>query len=207
MTVNDHVVRYQEHVSTKSYEELVAAFEETGPDAGSGEPTRTLGRVRDSENSRAAWEAAVAPLFGPSGFTRVFSLDTGRIISWYGKPAKGPQIGRSADSTSADWSSGTLRLHRYAEPPPSSAVRCCGRSSVTTSATEARNQSCLRSSTCRFRLRLLPNGRLRGFLTPATSASWVQLGRDTRRSRRASSSSSSTTTSIGWPGAHNIVTR
>ena len=28
MTVNDHVVRYQEHVSTKSYEELVAAFEE-----------------------------------------------------------------------------------------------------------------------------------------------------------------------------------
>jgi len=154
MTVNDHVVRYQEHVSTKSYEELVAAFEETGPDAGSGEPTRTLGRVRDSENSRAAWEAAVAPLFGPSGFTRVFSLDTGRIISWYGKPAKGPQIGRSADSTSADWSSGTLRLHRYAEPPPSSAVRCCGRSSVTTSATEARNQSCLWSSTCRFRLRL-----------------------------------------------------
>jgi hypothetical protein len=69
MTVNDHVVRYQEHVSTKSYEELVAAFEETGPD-GSGEPTRTLERVRDSENSRAAWEAAVAPLFGPSGFTR-----------------------------------------------------------------------------------------------------------------------------------------
>ena len=100
MTVNDRVVRYQEHVSTKSYEELVAAFEETGPDAGSGEPTRTLGRVRDSENSRAAWEAAVAPLFGPSGFTRVFSLDTGQIIScWYGKPAKGPQIGRSADST------------------------------------------------------------------------------------------------------------
>lgn len=130
MTVNDHVVRYQEHVSTKSYEELVAAFEETVPDAGSGEPTRTLERVRDSENSRAAWEAAVAPLFGPSGFTRVFSLDTGQIISWYGKPAKGPQIGRSADSTSADGSSGTLLFHRHTEPPPSSAVRCCGRSSV-----------------------------------------------------------------------------
>jgi uncharacterized protein (DUF302 family) len=30
----------------------------------------------------------VAPLFGPSGFTRVFSLDTGQLISWYGKPAK-----------------------------------------------------------------------------------------------------------------------
>ena len=101
MTVNDHVVRYQEHVSTKSYEELIAAFEETVPDAGSGEPARALERVRDSENSRAAWEAAVAPLFGPSGFTRVFSLDTGQITSWYGKPAKGSQIGRSADYTSA----------------------------------------------------------------------------------------------------------
>src|SRR5258706_16060559 len=42
MTVNDHVVRYQEHVSTKSYEELVAAFEEAVADAGPGEPTRTL---------------------------------------------------------------------------------------------------------------------------------------------------------------------
>ena len=88
MTVNDHVVRYQEHVSTKSYDELVAAFEEAVPDAGPGEPTRTLERVRDGDNSREAWEAAVAPLFGPSGFTRVFSLDTGQLISWYGKPAK-----------------------------------------------------------------------------------------------------------------------
>src|SRR6478736_10269766 len=89
MTVNDHVVRYQEHVSTKSYEELIAAFEETVPDAGSGEPARALERVRDSENSRAAWEAAVAPLFGPSGFTRVFSLDTGQITSW---PASRPRV-------------------------------------------------------------------------------------------------------------------
>jgi len=88
MTVNDHVVRYQEHVSSKSYDELVAAFEEAVPDAGPGEPTRTLERVRDGDNSREAWEAAVAPLFGPSGFTRVFSLDTGQLISWYGKPAK-----------------------------------------------------------------------------------------------------------------------
>lgn len=88
MTVNDHVVRYQEHVSTKSYDELVAAFEEAVPDAGPGEPTRTLERVREGDNTREAWEAAVAPLFGPSDFTRVFSLDTGQLISWYGKPAK-----------------------------------------------------------------------------------------------------------------------
>ena len=74
---------------------------------------------------RQPWRRCWAERFHP-----VFSLDTGQIISWYGKPAKGPQLGRSADSTSADGSSGTLRFHRHTEPPPSSAVRCCGRSSV-----------------------------------------------------------------------------
>ena len=102
MTVNDHVVRYQEHVSTKSYEELVAAFEETGPDAGSGEPTRTLGRVRDSENSRAAWEAAVAPLFGPSGFTP-------RVLPRYGSDH---QLVRQAGQGSPNWSECRLDISR-----------------------------------------------------------------------------------------------
>ena len=88
MTVNDYVVRYQEHVSTKSYEELIAAFEEAVADAGPGEPSRTLERVRNGENTREAWEAAFAPLLGPSGFTRAFSLDTGQLSSWYGTPAK-----------------------------------------------------------------------------------------------------------------------
>ena len=60
MTVNDHVVRYQEHVSTKSYDELVAAFEEAVPDAGPGEPTRTLERVRDGELRFCRGRACVA---------------------------------------------------------------------------------------------------------------------------------------------------
>ena len=102
MTVNDHVVRYQEHVSTKSYEELVAAFEETVPDAGSGEPTRTLERVRDSENSRAAWEAAVAPLFGPSGFTP-------RVLPRYGSDH---QLVRQAGQGSPNWSECRIHISR-----------------------------------------------------------------------------------------------
>ena len=49
--------------------------------------------------------------------------------------------------------------------------------------------ACLRSSTCRFRLRPCPNGRLRGFLTPATSASRFSLveipaGRGAPQARR-----------------------
>ena len=81
MTVNDHVVRYQEHVSTKSYEELVAAFEETVPDAGSGEPTRTLERVVTARTvvrrGKQPWRRCLGRAVSP----RVFSLDTGQITS------------------------------------------------------------------------------------------------------------------------------
>jgi hypothetical protein len=88
VTVNDHVVRYLEHASTKSYEQLVADFEQAVGDLGPGEPARTLQRVRNGENTREAWEAAIAPMLGPSGFARAFSLDTGQLASWYGPPAK-----------------------------------------------------------------------------------------------------------------------
>ena len=153
MTVNDHVVRYQEHVSTKSYEELVAAFEETVPDAGSGEPTRTLERVRDSENSRAAWEAALAPLFGPSGFTRVFSLDTGRSSAG---TASRPRVPKLVGVPTRHQPTGRRGRCGYTGTPSRRLARPSGVvvDLPCTSSTEARNQSCLRSSTCRFRLRL-----------------------------------------------------
>jgi len=74
MTVNDHVVRYQEHVSTKSYEELVAAFEETVPDAGSASQpgrssvcvtARTVVR-RGKQPWRRCLGRAVSPACSPS---------------------------------------------------------------------------------------------------------------------------------------------
>jgi hypothetical protein len=88
MTTNDHVVRYHEHVSTKSYEELIAAFEDAVGDAESGQLPAAFTAASNSADGRETWEAAMQSLFGPSGFTRVFSLNTGELISWYGKPAK-----------------------------------------------------------------------------------------------------------------------
>jgi hypothetical protein len=89
MTTNDHLIRYQEHVTTKSYEELIAAFEAAVADAESGEVAEAFRRASSSENPLETWEAAMTPLFGPSGFARVLSLDTGQILGWYGKRAKG----------------------------------------------------------------------------------------------------------------------
>jgi hypothetical protein len=88
MTIHDHVVRYQEHSSTKSYEELVDEFEQAVGDAESGEVARIFIEADNSKNSRAIWESDISVFFGPSGFLRVFSLDLGTMLSWYGKQAK-----------------------------------------------------------------------------------------------------------------------
>jgi uncharacterized protein (DUF302 family) len=88
MTINDHVVRYQEHVTGKTYEELVAAFEEAVANAESGEFARAFQTAKHDENSRQNWEAACRSLFGPSGFMSVFSIDHTEMLSWYGVAVK-----------------------------------------------------------------------------------------------------------------------
>ena len=88
MTVSDHVVRYQEHVSSKSYEELVAAFEAAVADRRHGEFAEAFTRAAGSDNSRETWERALTALFGPSGFMSVFTIDFGTLLGWYGEPAK-----------------------------------------------------------------------------------------------------------------------
>jgi uncharacterized protein (DUF302 family) len=84
MTISDHLVRYQEHVSAKPYEELVAAFEAAVAPVGNGEFAHAFA----ASESREEWEAACAGLFGPSGFMHVFSLDHGRLLGLYGVDAK-----------------------------------------------------------------------------------------------------------------------
>lgn len=88
MTVIDHMVRYQEHVSTKSYDELIADFEAVVSDGDAAQLTKTLSAVSNTADSRQTWEVATKSLPGPSGFTRVLALDTGQLISYYGKPSK-----------------------------------------------------------------------------------------------------------------------
>ena len=87
MTVHDHVVRYQEHISDKSYEELVAAFESMVVDA----PTvfeEDFQRAAESDNSREFWEETLKSRMGPSGFMAALSVDFGTVSGWYGTPGK-----------------------------------------------------------------------------------------------------------------------
>ncbi|HWC84816.1 MAG TPA: DUF302 domain-containing protein [Pseudonocardiaceae bacterium] len=79
-----YTVENREHVSAKSYEEVVAVFEAAVGDAEHGEVTEALRTVDNAGD----WEQAMVALFGPAGFVRVFSLDHGRWQGLYGTKAK-----------------------------------------------------------------------------------------------------------------------
>ena len=88
MTISDHVVSYHEHVSAKSYEELVAAFEAVVADRQHGEFQSAFADADRSADSSESWEKALGSLFGPSGFMYVFAIDFGTLLGWYGNPQK-----------------------------------------------------------------------------------------------------------------------
>ena len=87
MTAIDRVVHYQEHVSSKSYDELVAAFE-AGVADGREEFVRLFQEASSSENSRQVWESGINNAVGPAGFLYVFNVDFGQVLGWYGVSAK-----------------------------------------------------------------------------------------------------------------------
>lgn len=78
--ITKYTVENREHVSAKSYEEVVRAFEAAVGDAEHDEVAEALTRV----DSVGDWEQAMTALFGPAGFARVFSLDHGRWLNFYG---------------------------------------------------------------------------------------------------------------------------
>lgn len=82
--ITRYTVENREHVSAKSYEEVLAAFETAVGDAEHGEVNEALNAVDNAED----WERAMTALFGPAGFVRVFSLDHGRWLGFYGTAAK-----------------------------------------------------------------------------------------------------------------------
>ena len=82
--INRYTVENREHVSEKSYEEMVAAFETAVGDAEHHEVIDAL----DAAENAAQWQRAVTAMFGPAGFVRVFSIDHGRWMSFYGAKVK-----------------------------------------------------------------------------------------------------------------------
>jgi hypothetical protein len=82
--IENYTVQHYEHVSTKSYEDVVREFETAVADAEHGE----FAKAAESATTSSEWEANLNALFGPSGFIRVFSIDHGHWMGLYGAPAK-----------------------------------------------------------------------------------------------------------------------
>lgn len=82
--IEHYTVTHHEHVSRKSFEELVAAFEAAVGNADDGKLTHRMPALK----SVAEWEALCESLFGPSGFMHVLTFDHGLWASLYGTPTK-----------------------------------------------------------------------------------------------------------------------
>ena len=82
--ITTYAVENHQHVSDKTYEELIAEFEEVTGDGELGLVTQALSAARTAQE----WEESLKDLMGPSGFGRAFSMDHGRWLGFYGTPAK-----------------------------------------------------------------------------------------------------------------------
>jgi uncharacterized protein (DUF302 family) len=86
MKTNYTVARY-EHVSKKSFEDVIAAFEAAVGNADDGKFTNGMNAVQNASD----WESLAKSLFGPSGFMHVLTFDHGHWLSLYGTPKKAKQ--------------------------------------------------------------------------------------------------------------------
>ena len=84
MMIRDLTVRHVTFRTTRSFEEVVRAFEEN---VGTLE-TSGWSSVEAPSRSVADFEERVQKTLGPSGFTRFLTLDHGRWLRLYGREAK-----------------------------------------------------------------------------------------------------------------------
>ena len=82
--ITKYTVENREHVSAKSYEEVVSAFEAAVGDATRGEVIQALATVQTVDE----WEQAITGFLGSSGFIRAFAIEHGRWLTLYGRQAK-----------------------------------------------------------------------------------------------------------------------
>jgi hypothetical protein len=80
----NYTVENCEHISERSYEDLVADFDAQVGDAEYGK----LNDALNSSNNLEEWTTAVQNLIGPSDFLRVFTLEHGRWSRFYGQDIK-----------------------------------------------------------------------------------------------------------------------
>ena len=85
--IDEYVVKHYEHVSTKSFEEVVKAFEAA---VGDGDDGKFLNGMKALSNVQD-WENFCKSTFGPSGFLHLMTFDHGRWLKFYGIAGKAVQ--------------------------------------------------------------------------------------------------------------------
>jgi hypothetical protein len=85
--IDEYVVKHYEHVSTRSFEEVVNAFE---AGVGDGDDGRFLNGMKALSNAQD-WERLCQSSFGPSGFLHVLTFDHGHWLTFYGIGGKAKQ--------------------------------------------------------------------------------------------------------------------
>jgi uncharacterized protein (DUF302 family) len=77
--IDEYVVKHYEHVSTRSFEEVVNAFEAA---VGDGDDGRFLSGMRALSNAED-WENLCKSSFGSSGFLHMLTFDHGHWLKFY----------------------------------------------------------------------------------------------------------------------------
>ena len=85
--IDEYVVKHYEHVSTRSFEEVISAFEAA---VGDGDDGKFLNGMKALSNVED-WEALCKASFGRSGFLHVLTFDHGHWLKLYGIEGKAKQ--------------------------------------------------------------------------------------------------------------------
>ena len=82
--IEQYTVSHYEHISARTYEDVINAFEIA---VGDGDDGKFLNKMM-AINNAADWETLCKSFFGPSGFLHILSFDHGHWLSFYGDNTK-----------------------------------------------------------------------------------------------------------------------
>ena len=85
--IDEYVVKHYEHVCTKTFEEVIAAFEAAVGDGDDGKFLNGMKAISRTDDLERLCKSS----FGPSGFLHVLTFDHGHWLKLYGTDAKAKQ--------------------------------------------------------------------------------------------------------------------
>jgi len=85
--IDEYVVKHYEHISTRSFDEIISVFERAVGSGADGKFLNGMMAVTRAED----YERLCTSFLGSSGFMHVLTFDQGKWISLYGPPTRAKQ--------------------------------------------------------------------------------------------------------------------